>query len=115
MVSDLVRGEFGAGMNIDWWGSSVVVTASGSDPDGDALSYEWDLDTDGTFATAGESVSFSAAELDGPSTQTIAVRVSDPSGDEAIGTATVSITSVAPSATLLLPHQSMRVARSWWN
>jgi predicted extracellular nuclease len=58
-------------------GDSVTVSASGSDPDGDALTYEWDLDNDGTFETSGQSATFSAAALDAPQTLTIRVRVSD--------------------------------------
>jgi uncharacterized protein len=34
-------------------GSSVLVSAVGSDPDDDALTYVWDLDNDGTYETAG--------------------------------------------------------------
>ena len=34
-------------------GGSVTVAATGSDPDGDAITYAWDLDNNGTFETAG--------------------------------------------------------------
>ena len=34
-------------------GESVTVTADGSDPDDDSLTYEWDLDNNGTFETDG--------------------------------------------------------------
>ena len=39
-------------------GSSVTVSATGTDPNGDTLTYEWDLDNNGSFETAGQSVSF---------------------------------------------------------
>ena len=46
-------------------GDSVVVSATGSQPDGQALTYRWDLDDNGTFETPGRSVTFSAAGLHG--------------------------------------------------
>jgi Bacterial Ig domain/FG-GAP repeat len=42
-------------------GSSVTVTATGSDPEGGALLFAWDLDDNGSFETPGQSASFSAA------------------------------------------------------
>ncbi len=78
-------------------GDSVTLTASGSDPEGSALSYTWDLDNDGAFDDAsGESATFSAAALDGPSSHTVKVQVTDPDGASDEDTATVSIANVAP-------------------
>ena len=78
-------------------GSSVTLTASGSDPNGDSLTYAWDLDNNGSFETSGQSVSFSAALLDGPSSYTVKVRATDPLGLFADSTATVDVTNVAPT------------------
>jgi hypothetical protein len=72
-------------------GGSVVVTASGSDPEGGALSFAWDLDNDSTFETAGQSATFSAATRSAPGTYTIRVQVTDNGGLTAIDTATVAI------------------------
>jgi predicted extracellular nuclease len=36
-------------------GSSVTVSATGSDPNGDPLTYAWDLDNNGSFETSGQS------------------------------------------------------------
>ncbi len=58
-------------------GSSVTLTATGSDPEGDELSYAWDLDGDGTYETPGQSVTFSAAGLQAPDTREVTVQVSD--------------------------------------
>ena len=69
-------------------GSSVTVTATGSDADGDALTYAWDLDDNGTFETPGQSATFSAAGLVAPDSRTIRVQVSDGS---ATGTDTATV------------------------
>jgi len=81
-------------------GSSVSVSATGFDADGDTLSYAWDLDDNGLFESVGQTVSYAAA--DGPATRTIHVRVSDgtsTAGDDA----TVNVTNVAPEATFSAP------------
>ena len=83
-------------------GSSLPLSAAGSsDPDGTITSYEWDLNYDGqTFhpTATGDSPIFSAADLDGPATRTIALRVTDNDGLSAITTTTLAITNVAPTA-----------------
>ena len=78
-------------------GSSVLVTATGTDPDNDPLSYAWDLDNNGTFETPGQSATFDAASLDGPSSYTINVQVTDAHGLVAAASTTVEVTNVAPT------------------
>jgi VCBS repeat-containing protein len=78
-------------------GGSVVVTASGSDPESGPLTFAWDLDNNGTFETPGQSATFSAAALDGPSTRTITVRVTDNGGLSATAQTTVNVLNVAPT------------------
>ncbi|MDQ3904848.1 MAG: M4 family metallopeptidase, partial [Actinomycetota bacterium] len=77
-------------------GGSVVLTGSGSDPDGDPLVYAWDLDNNGTFETAGQNATFSAATLDGPSSATVRLQVCDDNLACDTTSATVTITNVAP-------------------
>jgi hypothetical protein len=77
----------------------VTLTGSGSDPEGDSLSYTWDLDGNGTFETSGQSVSFYAA--DGPASQTVNVQVTDDLGASTVAQAAVDITNVAPTITSL--------------
>jgi hypothetical protein len=84
-------------------GGSAALTATGDDPDGDALAYAWDLDGDGTFETTGRTATLDAP--DGPATRTVAVRVTDPAGETADDTATVTIDNVAPTATFSAPGQ----------
>jgi len=72
-------------------GATVTVTATGSDPDNGTLTYAWDLDNNGTFETAGQSATFSAAGIEAPASRTIAVRVTDDDGFTATDTATVDV------------------------
>lgn len=81
-------------------GGSVVVTASGDDPNGGLLTYAWDLDNNGSFETPGQSVSFDASALDGPNSYTINVRVTDNGNLSADDSATVNVVNVVPTATL---------------
>lgn len=81
-------------------GGSVQLKASGSDPDRDPLTYSWDLDNDGTFETSGQNVTFSATDRDGPSSQTVNLRVTDNKGASAISTTAVNVMNVAPTAAL---------------
>ncbi len=76
-------------------GSTVLLTASGSDPDGDVLSYAWDLDDNGSFETPGQSVSYLG--VDGPAAPTVAVRATDPGGLSASAKTTVQVNNVAPT------------------
>ena len=77
-------------------GGSVEVNASGSDPEGKVLTYEWDLDGDGSFEAAGQNPTFSAVDLDGPSGHTVRLRVTDPEGLSASDEAAVNVGNVAP-------------------
>jgi uncharacterized protein len=80
-------------------GGSVFVSATGSDPNGDTLTYAWDLDDNGSFETPGQTVTFSAAGLDGPSSRTIRVRATDTGGLSAAAPATVNVLNAAPVVT----------------
>jgi len=72
-------------------GSSVLVTALGSDFEGGALTYAWDLDNNSSFETPGQSVSFSAPVNSAPATRTIRVQATDPGGLSAVASTTVNI------------------------
>jgi predicted extracellular nuclease len=72
-------------------GQTVTVSATGSDPESGALTYAWDLDNNGSFETAGQTATYTAAAGSAPASPTIRVRVTDPLGLTAIDSATVNI------------------------
>ncbi|MCL4249219.1 MAG: VCBS repeat-containing protein [Anaerolineae bacterium] len=79
-------------------GASVNLAASGFDPEGEPLTYAWDLDNDGVFETVGRNAVFSAALLDGPTSYPIAVQATDNGGASAIDYTTVEVQNIAPIA-----------------
>lgn len=80
-------------------GTDASLSASGStDPQGQSLTYEWDLDNDGAFDDAsGVSATFADVGRDG--SKTVRVKVTDSAGAYDIDEATVTVTNVAPTAT----------------
>ena len=72
-------------------GGSVTLNATGVDPEGTAVTFEWDLDNNGTFETPGQSVTFSATGITAPATLTVKVKVTDTFGNFAVDDTTVSV------------------------
>jgi len=70
---------------------------------GAPIGLSWDLDGNGSYETAGMSVSFSAATLDGPSTVAVSARAQHPTDPTPLGAgygaATVNVHNVAPAIT----------------
>jgi uncharacterized delta-60 repeat protein len=85
-------------------GSSVVLSGAGSsDSDGSIVSYEWDFNYDGvTFnpSATGMDVTFDQPDADGPSSRTLALRVTDNEGATHIATAALDVLNVAPGLTI---------------
>ncbi len=79
-------------------GSSITLSASGTDPENGLLTYAWDLDNNGTFETPGQSVAFAGA--DGPATDTVSVQVTDDGGLTAVASTTVTVNNIAPTASM---------------
>ena len=68
-------------------GGTASLLASGTDPDGNGLTFHWDMDGDGTYELTGlgnPSATFSAAAIDGPSSRVVRVRATDATGVAAI-------------------------------
>jgi hypothetical protein len=72
-------------------GGSLTLTAIGADPEGDELTYGWDLDADGTFEVSGQSVVFTTTLQDPAGLRKVRVKVTDPSGNSATAEAHVDI------------------------
>jgi glucose/arabinose dehydrogenase/PKD repeat protein len=75
-------------------------TAS-SDPDGDALTYAWDLDGDGAFDdAAAATASFTYTQ---PGSYTATLQVTDPSGATGTSSITISAGNTPPTAVIDTP------------
>jgi predicted extracellular nuclease len=72
-------------------GGFVTLTATGTDPEGQPLTFAWDLDNNGSFETPGQSVTFDASQLTAPSSYTVKVRATDNGGLTAVDSATVNV------------------------
>lgn len=93
-------------------GAVFQASAIGNDADGDALTYDWDLDNDGWFETPGQSVAAPLLTRDGPSSHLIHVRAMDPGGLSAIRAATVEVHNVAPKVDAITgPDEPVAVNR----
>lgn len=87
-------------------GGSVALTATGGDPEAGPLVYSWDLDGDGVFETDGTNVTFDARDVDGPTTKTVVVQVTDEEGLLTTAQTTVAVSNVAPVANFSVSPQA---------
>jgi glucose/arabinose dehydrogenase len=72
-----------------------------SDPDGDALTYAWDLDGDGAFDDAATATATHTYTQ--PGNYTVSLRVTDPAGASGIDSLTVSAGNTPPTAVIDTP------------
>ena len=78
--------------------------SASSDPDGDALTYAWDLDGDGAFDDATTATAtYTYAQ---PGTYTAGLRVTDPSGASGTSSVTISAGNTPPAAVIDTPAAS---------
>ena len=75
-----------------------LAATDASAADAAKLVYKWDLDGDGTFEASGTSVVFDAADIDGPTSRRVKVRVFDDDGGFVDGEVEVKIKNLAPEA-----------------
>ena len=76
-------------------GQTVALSATGSDPDGTAVTFAWDLNNDNVFETPGQTATFSA--VDGTFDYTVNVQVTDATGLSSIASAIVNVNNVPPT------------------
>lgn len=88
-------------------GSALTLDGSATDADGDALTYRWDVDGDGTYGDAtGATPTLTPAQLtalglgDGPKSSSVRVQVSDGELTTTSAATILTIGNVAPTATL---------------
>jgi len=74
----------------------VAFASTATDADGDALTYTWDLDGNGSFETTGQNPSFTYTT---PGTYVAVVKASDPAGLSATKTVTVTVSPPAAGGT----------------
>jgi glucose/arabinose dehydrogenase len=90
---------------------SVAFDGSGSsDPDGDALTYEWDLDGDGAFddsTAAKPSFTYTAA-----GTYAVTLRVSDGRGGSSTAVVTITVATGGATTLQFTPDQDARVEQA---
>src|SRR5262249_3563903 len=72
-------------------GGSVTLNGSGSDPEGSALDFAWDLDGDQIYETAGQNPTVSTSGL-APGTHTVRVRAADSRGGYGLASTTLTVT-----------------------
>jgi CSLREA domain-containing protein len=84
-------------------GRDLLLSATGTDPNGSPLTYRWDLNGNG-FQTVGQQATIAGATLNGPATLTVRVQVTNAAGQQAIGQATITVLNLRPSATLSVPQ-----------
>jgi hypothetical protein len=99
LVNDAPTASAGGPYAVDE-GSSVTLTATASDANGDALTYSWDFGSDGTQDATGATASYSA--LDGPADVPVTLTVSDGTTSTKV-TTTIHIANVPPTATFVAP------------
>jgi uncharacterized delta-60 repeat protein len=83
--------------------AGVVATfdaSASSDPEGEPLSYAFDLDGDGSFELERGAGATAARSLPARGTFTVGVRVTDPRGASAVATRAITVTAAPPKPVL---------------
>jgi glucose/arabinose dehydrogenase len=76
------------------------------DADGDPLTYEWDLNDDGTFEELGSNDDTTSQIYNDSTNHTVAVKVKDPSGASSVDRVTIYPGDTPPEPTIVAPSPS---------
>jgi hypothetical protein len=87
-------------------GQDVQLTGTAVDVPADmpSLAFDWDLDLNGTYETAGPTV---VARWDAPGVYTVTLRVTDKDGDSGFDTARVNVTNQPPTVNVGGPYTAI--------
>jgi hypothetical protein len=87
-------------------GAPVTIDAAGTtDPEGEPLTYAFDLDGDGTYEFAGGDNPLALRSYTTPGTYTVGVRATDPHGASATATRSVAVTPAVQPVPLPVLHK----------
>jgi predicted extracellular nuclease len=84
--------DAGGPYEVEEGGGTTQLTATGSDPTNDVVTYAWDLDGNGSFETSGRIVTFSAGTHQAPGIVTVTVQITDAHGQSSTDTAEIQVT-----------------------
>jgi pimeloyl-ACP methyl ester carboxylesterase len=87
-------------------GGTITIEAEATDPEEEQLSFEWQLEGDGSLVGFGSSAQFSAEGLSGPrqAPTVVSLRVTDPHGYFATTETTVDVRNANP--TIVMPDDA---------
>src|SRR3954453_4554249 len=91
-------GTFDYGPGAPHSGDDITLDGQAADPDGDAVTYSWDLDADGTFEKSGAS----AHARSNRGVRRVRLRVSDPSGAATTTVGAIDVANAAPAGEIAI-------------
>ena len=86
-------------------GSAITMDGSGSsDPDGSVVAWDWDCDNNGSYETTSGTALGGTCTFADDGTFTVGLQVTDDGAATGTTTTTVTVSNVAPTASVVLPN-----------